>query len=136
MATRVNDDQARTISRGGVTTTIGLDPAGRRLTLTGSGDGGVVKNHYVDSSDNPGWSTSTVGGDTTLTRYESTIGGDLALTITDGVVSVALNSPSEHRGKHHRLCLPTRPHQPTRRERRGQSCTGYLSARKWPRGNR
>ena len=89
-----DDDQARTISRGGVTTTIDLDPAGRRLTLTDSGDGGVVTNHYVDSSDNPGWSTSTIGGDTTLTRYESTIGGDLALTITDGVVSVALSNPN------------------------------------------
>lgn len=88
-----DDDSARTISRGGVTTTIGLDPAGRRLSLAATGSGGTETKHYTDDSDNPAWTTRTQGTHTTTTRYESTIGGDLALTITDGTVELAVNNP-------------------------------------------
>jgi|GEM_PF-2579019 len=86
-----DDDSAKSITRGGVTTTISEDPAGRRLNLT-TGTETEVK-HYTDDSDNPGWSTRTVGGVATTTRYESTIGGDLALTITGGVTELAVNNP-------------------------------------------
>lgn len=86
-------DAARTIARGGVTTTIGLDPAGRRLTLTSSGGSSQETKHYTDDSDNPAWTTRLQGTTTVTTRYESTIGGDLALTITDGTVELAVNNP-------------------------------------------
>lgn len=86
------DDTARTISRGGHTTTIGLDPDGRRLTLDSTANG-IHTKHYTDSTDNPGWTSQTIGTTTTTTRYESTIGGDLALTIEDGVAKLAINNP-------------------------------------------
>lgn len=88
-----NDDAARSITRGGVTTTIGLDAAGRRLTLASTGAPGTETKHYTDDSDNPGWTTRNQGTATTTTRYESTIGGDLALTITDNQVELAVNNP-------------------------------------------
>lgn len=86
-----DDDAARTITRGGTTTTIERDTAGRRLNLT-TGASKEVK-HYTDDSDNPSWTSRTEGTKETLTRYESTIGGDLALTITDDVVELAINNP-------------------------------------------
>ncbi|WP_417234383.1 DNRLRE domain-containing protein [Arthrobacter sp.] len=88
-----DDDSARTITRGGITTTIGLDPAGRRLSLATTGSVGTETKHYTDDSDNPAWTTRTQGTNTVTTRYESTIGGDLALTITDGTVELAVNNP-------------------------------------------
>lgn len=89
------DDAARSITRNGITTTIERDPAGRRLNLTatGTGNAGKETKHYADDSDNPAWSTRTVGTTTTTTRYESTIGGDLALSITDNKVELAVNNP-------------------------------------------
>lgn len=86
-----DDDAAHTITRGGTTTTIERDTAGRRLNLT-TGASKEVK-HYTDDSDNPSWTTRTEGPKETLTRYESTIGGDLALTITDDVVELTINNP-------------------------------------------
>lgn len=88
-----DDDTARTITRGSITTTIGLDAAGRRLTLASNGEPGTETKHYTDDSDNPGWTTRTQGTTTTTTRYESTIGGDLALTITAQQVELAVNNP-------------------------------------------
>lgn len=88
-----DDDSARTIAREGVTTTIGLDPAGRRLSMAATGSGGTETKHYTDDSDNPAWATRTQGTNTITTRYKSTIGGDLALTITDGTVELAVNNP-------------------------------------------
>lgn len=88
-----DDDSARAITRGGVTTTIGLDPAGRRLSLATTGSGGTETKHYTDESDNPAWVSRVQGSNTVTTRYESTIGGDLALTITDGTVELAVNNP-------------------------------------------
>ncbi len=88
-----HDDAARSITRGSITTTIGLDASGRRLTLASTGVPGTETKHYTDDSDNPGWSTRTQGTTTTTTRYESTIGGDLALTITDQQVELAVNNP-------------------------------------------
>lgn len=89
------DDAARSITRNGITTTIERDPAGRRLNLTaaGTGNAGKETKHYADDSDNPAWSTRTIGTTTTTTRYESTIGGDLALTITNNQVELAVNNP-------------------------------------------
>lgn len=89
------DDAAQSITRNGITTTIERDPAGRRLNLTatGTGNAGKETKHYADASDNPAWSTRTVGSTTTTTRYESTIGGDLALSITNNQVELAINNP-------------------------------------------
>ncbi|MGO2633680.1 MAG: RHS repeat-associated core domain-containing protein, partial [Galactobacter sp.] len=92
-----DDDTAHTITRSGATTTIGLDPAGRRLNLTTTGVGatqnGEEVKHYVDDSDNPGYTTKKAAGNTVTTRYETTIGGDLALTITGDQVDLAVNNP-------------------------------------------
>lgn len=89
-----DDDSARTITRNGQTTTIGLDPAGRRLNLVGSGtDTSTEVKHYTDDSDNPSWSVRNQGTNETTTRYESTIGGDLALTITENNVELAISNP-------------------------------------------
>ncbi|WP_291278304.1 RHS repeat-associated core domain-containing protein [Galactobacter sp.] len=92
-----DDDSAHTISRGGATTSITQDPAGRRLNLSTTGTGatqsGVEVKHYVDDSDNPGYTTRTQGTEAITTRYESTIGNDLALTITGDRVDLAVNNP-------------------------------------------
>ena len=106
-----DNDTARTITRGGITTTIGLDAAGRRLTLASTRAPGTETKHYTDDSDNPGWSTRTQGTTTTTTRYESTIGGYLALTITNHQVELAVNTPPR-RHRHH--------HPPHRHRRRGR----------------
>ena len=89
------NDAAAAITRNGTTSTIGLDPAGRRLsvTSTGTNPAGTETKHYADSSDNPAWSSRVRGTQTITTRYESTIGGDLALTITDNNVELALSNP-------------------------------------------
>lgn len=88
-----DDDSARSITRGGVQTTYGLDPAGRRTVVeTSDGAAGAV-NHYADTSDNPAWSVSGAGDEAKTTRYESTIGGDLSVTIVDGVVKLAILNP-------------------------------------------
>ncbi|MGO3153093.1 MAG: RHS repeat-associated core domain-containing protein [Galactobacter sp.] len=92
-----DDDSAHTISRGGATTSITEDPAGRRLNLSTTGAGatqsGVEVKHYVDDSDTPGYATREIGGKTLTTRYESTIGNDLALTIAGDRVELAVNNP-------------------------------------------
>jgi large repetitive protein len=87
-----DDDRAHTITRNGATTTIGLDPDGRRLTLDGATRGKLTQ-HYTDASDNPAWTSLTLGSTTTTTRYETTLGDDLAVTITDGEAKLALNNP-------------------------------------------
>lgn len=83
------------LSQGGVSTTYGLDPAGRRSisTTVGNGTTSSTVRHYVDGSDNPGWATTTTGGSTTTTRYGASIAGDLGATVTDAVVSLALADP-------------------------------------------
>ncbi|WP_418908603.1 RHS repeat-associated core domain-containing protein [Glutamicibacter endophyticus] len=89
------DDAVASITRNGTTTTIGRDPAGRRLTLASAGTNpvGTETKHYVDGSDNPGWTSRVQGTQTVTTRYESTIGGDLALVITGSTVELALGNP-------------------------------------------
>lgn len=89
------DDAAAAITRNGTTSTIGLDPAGRRLSVTSTGTNaaGTETKHYADDSDNPAWTSRLQGTQTITTRYESTIGGDLALTITDNTVELALSNP-------------------------------------------
>ena len=74
-----------------------MDPAGRRLSLNTTGAGanqsGSETKHYVDDSDNPGYSSRKVSDKTVTTRYETTLGGDLALTITGDQVDLAVNNP-------------------------------------------
>lgn len=102
-----DNDLAKTIAQGGVTTSLTLDALDRRATetTTGSGgDDGMTVRHYTDTSDNPTWVTKG----TTSERYAELIGGDLALTIDetnageltlanphgDIVTTVDLSSPS------------------------------------------
>jgi RHS repeat-associated protein len=82
-------DAAHTLTRAGLTTSYGLDPAGRRATETTTGtrpDGTPVneqtERHYTDSSDNPGWAYKTGGGEPVTTWYGGSIGGDLGVQVT------------------------------------------------------
>lgn len=84
-------DAARTIFRNGTTTTFGLDPEGRRHTVTEGA--GKDTNGYADNSDNPSWVTNTSGTTTTRSRYETVLGGDLGITITDNTAKLALSNP-------------------------------------------
>ena len=90
-----SDDTAAAITRNGTTSTITLDPSGRRLKVasTGTNAAGTETKHYADDSDNPAWTSRVQGTTTVTTRYESTIGGDLALTITGSTVELAVNNP-------------------------------------------
>ncbi|MHA3947254.1 RHS repeat-associated core domain-containing protein [Cellulomonas bogoriensis] len=87
-------DAPRSLAQDGVTTTYELDAVGRRSTSTTTGAGtSTTVRHYVDSSDNPGWATTTTGQVTVTTRYGGSIAGDLGVTVTDGVVQVTLADP-------------------------------------------
>ena len=77
-----DNDLAKSIKQGGVTTEFTLDAADRRsIETTTAADGTVtaVRRHYADGSDNPTWTTN---GDAT-TRYTELVGDDLALTVND-----------------------------------------------------
>jgi large repetitive protein len=82
-----DDDSVKSLTQNGTTTAFGLDPAGRRSTSTttpATGDATTIERHYVDSSDNPGWTTTTTGtGAPAVERYVDDLGGDLGVTITD-----------------------------------------------------
>lgn len=85
-----DNDAPRSITSGTTTTTFTLDPAGRRLTQTTTGQGpfpagttpkAQVVRHYGDDSDNPTWTSYDNGA---TTRFLSSIGGDLGINATTG----------------------------------------------------
>jgi RHS repeat-associated protein len=82
-----DDDSIKSLTQNGTTTSFGLDPAGRRSTSTttpATGGATTIERHYVDTSDNPGWTRTTTGtGTPTVERYIGDLGGDLGVTITD-----------------------------------------------------
>ncbi len=85
-------DAAASITRGSTTTTLSLDAAGRRHNQTTGTT--VVKNGYVDDSDNPGFSTTTTGaGEPVVSRYINALGGDLAVRIEGSSATLSLANP-------------------------------------------
>ena len=85
-------DAAASITRGTTTTTLSLDAAGRRHKQTTGTT--VVKNGYVEDSDNPGFSTTTTGaGEPVVSRYINALGGDLAVRIEGSSATLSLANP-------------------------------------------
>ncbi|WP_431841712.1 RHS repeat-associated core domain-containing protein [Calidifontibacter indicus] len=96
------DDLPAGATQSGVTTTFTVDSAGRRTTQSttgGTNDGVVVSRGYADSSDNPGWSTTTPKpgtGAAVTTRYTDSISGDLgAMITTTGDATITLLDPHD-----------------------------------------
>ncbi len=88
--TYYDNDSARRITQGPVTTNYDLDAADRRTTettTTGSTTATTTQ-YYNDESDNPSWTQTG----TTVRRYAELVGTDLALTIEDGA-SLTLTNP-------------------------------------------
>ncbi|MBO0609886.1 DNRLRE domain-containing protein [Myceligenerans salitolerans] len=89
-------DAVHTITQDGVTTTYGLDPAGRRATqsVTSSAGATTTERHYTDVTDNPGWAKETTpDGQSATTWYAPSATGELAATVTDGQLTLALTDP-------------------------------------------
>ncbi|GAA2238574.1 hypothetical protein GCM10010401_08550 [Rarobacter faecitabidus] len=90
-----DNDLARSITQGENTTTFTLDALQRRLVetrTTGSGTT-TIRRGYADTSDNPGWATTTKNGTTTLTRYASSIAGDLGAQHTGTDLTLDIVDP-------------------------------------------
>jgi large repetitive protein len=90
-----DDDSIKSLAQNSTTTTFGLDAAGRRDTTTtapATGAATTIVRHYVDGSDNPGWTATTVGtGSPTIERFAEALDGNLGLTITGTDVSLAVS---------------------------------------------
>jgi RHS repeat-associated protein len=84
-------EEARHITRNGQTTTFGLDPSGRRMTITNGNN--VDTNGYSDTSDNPDWVSRNTGETITRVRYEATIGKDLGVTIGEDTAKLVIINP-------------------------------------------
>jgi RHS repeat-associated protein len=91
--TYFDDDLAKSIKQGGITTEFTLDAADRRsIETTTAADGAVttVRRHYTDGSDSPTWVTN---GDA-ATRYAELVGDDFALAVTnDGKAELSVADP-------------------------------------------
>ncbi|MGH7961527.1 MAG: DUF6973 domain-containing protein, partial [Candidatus Binatia bacterium] len=76
-------DAGRLLTQNGVTTTLTLDPGGRRSreVTTGDAAGTVLARHYTDTSDNPGWAVSTTETATTTSWYGASVAGDLGIEV-------------------------------------------------------
>ncbi|HET6509159.1 MAG TPA: hypothetical protein VFG42_20355, partial [Baekduia sp.] len=84
------DDRAHTLTQGGTTTTLDLDPQDRvRQRTVGSGTPTV--NHYDDSSDEPAWTTQ---GSTTLRNSEDATGDVVATVGPSGGGSSSWSAPT------------------------------------------
>lgn len=87
-----DNDLIKTLTQNGTSTSFGLDAAGRRASSTTTpsvGSATTIERHYVDESDNPGWtSTSVGGGAATIERFAEGLDGNLGLTITGTSVSL------------------------------------------------
>jgi RHS repeat-associated protein len=89
-------DAARLLTQGNLTTTLTLDPAGRRareVTTGGTDDTSTVR-HYTDASDNPGWASTTTGTVTTTSWYGASAGGDLGIETIEREDSTAPDTPT------------------------------------------
>jgi RHS repeat-associated protein len=70
------DDRAHTLTQGGTTTTLDLDPSERVRSRT-VGAGTATISHYGDDTDSPAWTTQG----TTVVHNSTDAGGDLVATV-------------------------------------------------------
>jgi RHS repeat-associated protein len=87
-----DSDLLRTISQGTTTTTYGIDAVGRRTSTTMI-SGGVTTSrtrHYVDGSDNPGWSVDSAGS---RSRYTPSLGATNVIIEDDGTAQLGMANP-------------------------------------------
>jgi RHS repeat-associated protein len=89
-----DNDAIASIAQNGASTSYGLDPAGRRsasVFTPATGSATTTTRHYTDSSDNPGWiSTSTGSGSPLIQRYIKGLDGSLILAISGSTVAVSI----------------------------------------------
>jgi RHS repeat-associated protein len=86
-----DNDRAKSITQGAVTTAFTLDAMDRRLdeTTTGGPESVQIRRHYTDTSDNPTWITQGP----TSQRYAQVIGGGLGLVVSqDGTARLTLTN--------------------------------------------
>ncbi|WP_342666670.1 RHS repeat protein [Knoellia subterranea] len=87
-----DDDQPRTVTQGGTSTTFTLDANGRRSVQTTGTT--TTTRRYTDESDNPAWIDVTTPTSTSTTRFTESLGGDLSATIAaDGGLNLSLANP-------------------------------------------
>ncbi|MCG8927447.1 RHS repeat-associated core domain-containing protein [Lentzea sp. CC55] len=87
-----DDDQAKSITQGGVTTSYTLDAADRRLaeSVVEGSEFSTTTRHYTDSSDNPTW----VSAGESSRRYVELMSDDLSLMVDqNGAGSLAIANP-------------------------------------------
>ncbi|MCE1179873.1 MAG: RHS repeat protein [Micrococcales bacterium] len=91
-----DDDQPRTVTQGGTSTTFTLDANGRRslqTTVDATGTTTTTR-RYADDGDNPAWVDTTGPNGTSTTRFTESLGGDLSATIAaDGGLNLSLANP-------------------------------------------
>lgn len=91
-----DDDQPRTVTQGGTSTTFELDANGRRVVQTTDDPSGhtITTRRYTDDSDNPAWIDTVSPTGSSTTRFTESLGGDLSATINDdGGLSLSLSNP-------------------------------------------
>ncbi|MBE9925442.1 hypothetical protein G8C93_05995 [Cellulosimicrobium cellulans] len=89
-------DAARSVSQGDLSLEYSLDPAGRRSIETTSTSNGttVLTQHYVDSTDNPGYEVENAGSNSqTTTWYGPSITGLLGLRVVNDQALVSIFDP-------------------------------------------
>jgi RHS repeat-associated protein len=90
-----DDDSIKSLAQNGTTTTFGLDAARRRstaITIPATGSSTTIERHYVDGSDNPGWTSTTTGtGSPVVERFAEALDGNLGMTITGTDVSLSIS---------------------------------------------
>lgn len=103
-------DTVHTLTQGGSTTSYGLDATSRPLTEatgpTGTPATSTTTLGYGDTTDSPGWETTTTSGTTSTESYLSGPDGNLAATLPSaGGVQLAVNNP--HGDCVSQITLPT-----------------------------
>lgn len=91
-----DDDQPRTVTQGGTSTTFTLDATGRRSVQTTVDATGTTTTtrRYTDDGDNPAWIDTTGPSGSSTTRFTRSLGGDLSATIAaDGGLNLSLANP-------------------------------------------
>ncbi|SDP68233.1 DNRLRE domain-containing protein [Lentzea jiangxiensis] len=87
-----DDDQAKSISQGGVTTSFTLDAADRRSaeSVVDGSEFSTTTRHYTDSSDNPTW----VSAGSSARRYVELMGDELSLMVDEnGAGALSITNP-------------------------------------------
>lgn len=89
-----DDDQAKSISQGGVTTSFTLDAADRRSagSVVEGSEFSTTTRHYTDTSDNPTW----VSAGSSVRRYVELMGDDVSLMVDEnGAGALSVTNPHD-----------------------------------------